>query len=446
MGRSLTLLDRVQVKSPCTEDWNEMVGNDQVRFCSHCSKHVHNLSAMTRREAEALVLKSNGNLCIRYRRNPETQTVMTLPIRLGNALTRRLSLPIAAGVMAVTLNTAPALGQEPQITPRHQSFVLDGTDNSDGLGYVVHQEGGSKVSARVTDQTMAVIPGASVKLTSLKTGEVRTCTTNDEGKFELSLWAEGQYSLELEFEGFHSLQKEFRWSSGEEIEFAPLMMTVLGVSESVEVSGGSMGLIVEFSQVHKWVYHTDDQAELDWPDLEPDVQEFWDKFEGCSKPEELEKLFQEEGYAPDIRGEFDAIPLMGTANGDKKLTKVLLKHGANANAQDHFGVTPLMYAMLSEGTAIPKMLIQAGADVNMADKDGRTALMFAAFDGKTKVVKLLIKVGADVNAKDKLGKTVLDYAIDADQKGALLLLKAAGAKASTSSKPVASEKKTCTTR
>ena len=38
-------LDRIRVASPCSADWDEMTGNDEVRFCRHCSRHVHDLSA-----------------------------------------------------------------------------------------------------------------------------------------------------------------------------------------------------------------------------------------------------------------------------------------------------------------------------------------------------------------------------------------------------------------
>ena len=40
-------LNNVTIHSPCTADWNSMIGNDQVRFCEHCSLEVHNLSLMT---------------------------------------------------------------------------------------------------------------------------------------------------------------------------------------------------------------------------------------------------------------------------------------------------------------------------------------------------------------------------------------------------------------
>ena len=47
-------LKNLTVPSPCPTDWNSMIGNDQVRFCEHCRFEVHNLSLMTRSQAERL--------------------------------------------------------------------------------------------------------------------------------------------------------------------------------------------------------------------------------------------------------------------------------------------------------------------------------------------------------------------------------------------------------
>src|SRR5260221_14365623 len=67
-----SFIDSVEVKSPCTEDWEKMHGNDRFRFCSHCTKHVNNLSEMTRKEAMRFVRASGGGICIRYIKDPVT--------------------------------------------------------------------------------------------------------------------------------------------------------------------------------------------------------------------------------------------------------------------------------------------------------------------------------------------------------------------------------------
>ncbi|MEP6924082.1 MAG: hypothetical protein ABI954_06435, partial [Pyrinomonadaceae bacterium] len=94
-----SLLDRVDVAQPCSENWNEMQGNETVRFCSHCAKNVHNLSAMTRKRARKIVADSNGNLCVRYFRRPDGR-IETLK-RQFVQLTRQIG--VAASVFGATL-------------------------------------------------------------------------------------------------------------------------------------------------------------------------------------------------------------------------------------------------------------------------------------------------------------------------------------------------------
>jgi hypothetical protein len=73
-----------------------MVGNDQVRFCEHCSLEVHNLSLTTRNQAQRLVARSNGRLCVRYHHDSAGKP-LTLPVRQKlHRINRRVS-QIAAG-------------------------------------------------------------------------------------------------------------------------------------------------------------------------------------------------------------------------------------------------------------------------------------------------------------------------------------------------------------
>src|SRR5262245_30602687 len=39
-------LARLRIASPCSADWDEMTGDDRVRFCGRCRKNVYNLSEM----------------------------------------------------------------------------------------------------------------------------------------------------------------------------------------------------------------------------------------------------------------------------------------------------------------------------------------------------------------------------------------------------------------
>jgi hypothetical protein len=78
-------LDVIDVRTPCPADWEEMAGDNTKRFCQHCRKHVHNLSAMPADEAERRVCESAGRLCVRFARD-EAGKVLTLDYR---ATTRR---------------------------------------------------------------------------------------------------------------------------------------------------------------------------------------------------------------------------------------------------------------------------------------------------------------------------------------------------------------------
>jgi ankyrin repeat protein len=117
-------------------------------------------------------------------------------------------------------------------------------------------------------------------------------------------------------------------------------------------------------------------------------------------------------------------PLMeATRAGHADTAKLLLSKGAKPNAQDKYGLTALMEAVSGHGADMVKLLLDNGADPNKADGAGWTALMRAAWKGDVETVALLITAGADVNAKDAYGKTAFQRAVEMGRcKVASLLL------------------------
>lgn len=84
--------------------------------------------------------------------------------------------------------------------------------------------------------------------------------------------------------------------------------------------------------------------------------------------------------------------------------------GANVNAKDKDGQTPLHYAVKHGTPEACAALIENGADMGTKDKYGDTALGMAASSGKAETCAVLIGKGADVNAKDGDGNTPLHCA------------------------------------
>lgn len=88
MSRSPIPLEQVRVGEPCPADWEAMRGDERVRFCEGCRRHVHNLSAMTRDEAERLVCEAAGRLCVRFQPSP-AGGVLTLDYQKARPHARR---------------------------------------------------------------------------------------------------------------------------------------------------------------------------------------------------------------------------------------------------------------------------------------------------------------------------------------------------------------------
>jgi len=85
---------------------------------------------------------------------------------------------------------------------------------------------------------------------------------------------------------------------------------------------------------------------------------------------------------------------------DTDLVERLVDEGASANTANRFGASPLGEAAKAANAEIVALLLEAGANVEAANGDGETALMLASRTGSVEVLKLLLDAGANVNATE----------------------------------------------
>ncbi|MEA3276859.1 MAG: ankyrin repeat domain-containing protein [Pseudomonadota bacterium] len=140
------------------------------------------------------------------------------------------------------------------------------------------------------------------------------------------------------------------------------------------------------------------------------------------------------------------------------IARELLKHGANVNGENRQGQTPLHVALVNGKTQVAGVLvdngaaddpqallfglvgegvddrdsldflIKRGADVDARNDAGASPLHLAVSEGHLLLAKRLIDQGADVNLPDGTGRTPLAMATSNDDRDIVTLLERFGAR------------------
>jgi ankyrin repeat protein len=161
----------------------------------------------------------------------------------------------------------------------------------------------------------------------------------------------------------------------------------------------------------------------------------------------LARKLIEHGAELEIGDDHKRTPLLLTAreSGSAEMALLLVVQGADINAQDIFGDTPLMLAawrgfesmvdfFLQRGAELPASaddqseligyaarngltmlfatLIDAGVDVDLPSVTGGSLLHDAAAGGSDSIVAMLIRHGRGINDVDRYGRTPLHYAAE----------------------------------
>lgn len=116
----------------------------------------------------------------------------------------------------------------------------------------------------------------------------------------------------------------------------------------------------------------------------------------------------------------------------RRAVELLLARGADAKAANQFGATPLMAAVAGGDEQSVRLLLRHGADVNAQPVPGemgfvlggaRSPLMWAAFRSDVSLVKILLDGGADVNGMGGVGTPLAQAAWGNRTDAARLLIK-----------------------
>ena len=115
--------------------------------------------------------------------------------------------------------------------------------------------------------------------------------------------------------------------------------------------------------------------------------------------------------------------IIATYHGQVAISELLIKQGADINAQDRSGNTALMGLCFNGNIELVKLLLNNKVIVNQLNLNHASALIFAATFGHAEIILMLLKAGADKSIKDSNGKTAYDQAMMQGNDAVAQLLK-----------------------
>ena len=343
-----SVVDSMKVDKPCLAEWNEMVGNDQVRMCTHCSKNVNNISEMTRKQAVRLVRQSNGSICIRYYVDPVTKRPMFLEnfIQISRRAPR-----LAAGVMSASLSFATMSYAQSRETPPPNPPVIERNDKPPINDDIPMVPGGDAINKEPANFT--ALGGVMIMRREFK-GALAQAVSRDDVEEVRNLIARGE---------------DVNGREGDRT--TPLF---------IAVENGQLEIVQMLLDFGAKVNARSQQRETALMKMDDEATK------------ELAELLIRHGAsvtAVDSAGDTPLIIVAGSARSE--VIKALIDAGADVNAANEEGSTALMSAAGREDVEAVRFLLQAGADVNAKDSYGETA--YDKADNKD-IEDLLVSFGA----------------------------------------------------
>lgn len=247
---------QVPVRSACGQRWDEMQGGARRRFCDACQRDVTNLSALTEKEAGALLGRAGEErVCVRYESDREGRILFraepreTPPARTGLfaagalAAWTRTAVPLipvsalipacaAAPVDASGLRAAGAPASAPEAPALHAPCDLPSTSQTNDLDLTLGDAGAVVVVVR--DQiTRRTIEDAVVTVRSATSKVEQTAVTGKDGKVAFGRLAPADdYFVRFDADAYRShaiaLHVSAGWVETLEVGLVPGESTIVG--------------------------------------------------------------------------------------------------------------------------------------------------------------------------------------------------------------------------
>lgn len=375
---------QLEIKTPCAANWDQMHGNDRVRFCEHCQLTVNDLTSLTPKRIRRLIAKSQARLCVRYYSGSNGKPLIAqVPTKL-HQINKRVSR-VAAGIFTATLSMGSATGQASTTSPSYQRvFTVQVSSMPVQLG--------ATISGKITDTKQAAIEGAGITLSNGERIFLSGALTNAAGEYSFAGLLPGRYWLTIEAHGFKS---------------PGMMHAAVADNESLAINRA-----LEADSP------SDERQEVATVGVVSVSTEAADPLIAAAIADDLQALEALLTRANvNVRDKNLGTTALDHAvrNGNREMVQVLLSAGADVNSVNNSKETALMMLGEEAGADIVWDLVNAGAKVDLKDEDGDTALMAAAEDKNLPALTALVHAGAKLDAKNDLGQTALMIAVENDQ-------------------------------